>query len=261
MNPASNFCTNCGQPLGAKTRFCGGCGTEVPPAGTQEIAPPAAYQTPPVDTHPPVSQSFQETPPPVYQQSYYPPQQAYYAPQPAAPVYGYQSPATGIPGELIIGVIPNASKRKNLVLSDTFNIIVTSHRMICALVTSKMIKDEAASHRGEGIGGFFKAMGSGYTLWQRYLQMPPELALQENPENFAIYMNQIHRVKYKPDKVLFNKGAFSVGLKMGVGVDDDDDKNTRPLEIETVAGKYKFEINDMNQQQTAEILKKAGLIR
>jgi hypothetical protein len=153
-------------------------------------------------------------------------------------------------------------KKKNLISSETFNIVVTNHRMICALLTSQMIKDAAASHRGEGVGGFFKAMGAGYTLWQRYLQVPPDVALQENPGNFAIYMNQIRRVKYKADKVLFSKGAFSVGFKGGFGGgDDDDDKNTKPLEIETMSGNYKFEINDMYQQQVAETLRKAGFIK
>jgi hypothetical protein len=72
---------------------------------------------------------------------------------------------------------------------ESFNIIVTNQRMVFAMITSQMIKDAAASHRGEGVGGFFAAMGSGYTLWERYLQMPPEQALHENPNNFAVYLN------------------------------------------------------------------------
>jgi hypothetical protein len=269
MNSARRFCTNCGQPIGANAKFCAGCGSPVASINTEEVVPAPAYQPPPVNNQPP---SYQVPPvapphqapqqPPVYQQPQYTPQQAYYGQPQAVPGYGFQPPAGPIPGEVVIGVIPNAMKKKNLISSETFNIVVTNHRMICALLTSQMIKDAAASHRGEGVGGFFKAMGAGYTLWQRYLQVPPDVALQENPGNFAIYMNQIRRVKYKADKVLFSKGAFSVGFKGGFGGgDDDDDKNTKPLEIETMSGNYKFEINDMYQQQVAETLRKAGFIK
>ncbi len=270
MNPARNFCTNCGQPLGAKAKFCAGCGTPVVNMNNAEaVSPPPAYQPPPVNnaysqSYPPsqAASPLPHQPPPVvppqqaptYQQPQYPPQQT-------APGYSYQPPAGPIPGEVVIGIIPNANKKKNLIMSDTFNIVVTNHRMICALLTSEMIKEEASKHRGQGGGGFFAAMGSGYTLWQRYLQVPPDVALQENPANFAIYMNQIRKVKFKPDKVLFKKGAFSVGFNSGFGGSNDDEKTTRPLEIETMSGKYKFEINDAYQQQAAESLRKVGLIK
>jgi hypothetical protein len=269
MNPVRNFCTNCGQPLGAKAKFCAGCGAPVVNINIEEAAPPPVFQAPPVSTPPPAYQPPPVVPPPqaqqqppVYQPPQYPPQQQpYYGQQQAVPGYGYQPPAGPIPGEMVIGIIPNATKKKNMIMSETFNIVVTNHRMVCALLTSEMIKEAAASHRGEGVGGFFKAMGAGYTVWQRYLQVPPDVALQENPANFAIYMNQIRKVKFKPDTVLFSKGAFSVGFKGGFGGGDDDDKNTKPLEIETMSGKYKFEINDAHQQQVAETLRKAGLIK
>jgi hypothetical protein len=268
MNSARRFCTNCGQPIGANAKFCAGCGSPVAASNTEEVVSPPAYQPPPVNNQPPSYQAPPVPPPPqapqqppVYQQPQYPQQQAYYGQPQAVPGYGYQQPAGPIPGEVVIGIIPNAMKKKNLISSDTFNIVVTNHRIICALLTSQMIKDAAASHRGEGVGGFFKAMGSGYTLWQRYLQVPPDVALQENPANFAIYMNQIRRVKFKADKVLFSKGAFSVGFKSGFGGSDDDEKTSRPLEIETMSGNYKFEINDMHQQQVAETLRKAGFIK
>lgn len=261
MNPGKKFCTNCGQPLGEKAKFCAGCGAPVVSTSTEEAVPPPVSQSPPADTPPPAYQPPPQAP--VYQQQpqYPPQQQPYYGQQQAVPGYGYQPPAGPIPGEVVIGIIPNAARKKNIIMSDTFNIVVTNHRMICALLTSDLIKEAAAAHRGEGVGGFFKAMGVGYTLWQRYLQVPPDVALQENPANFAIYMNQIRRVKFKPDTVLFQKGAFSVGFKGGFGGGDDDDKTTRPLEIETMSGKYKFEINDMHQQQVAETLRKAGLIK
>ena len=71
-------------------------------------------------------------------------------------------------------MIPNATRKKGFMSTEVFNIVVTNQRLVFALMTSQMIKEAAASHRGEGFSGFIKGVGSGYTLWQRYLQMPPE---------------------------------------------------------------------------------------
>jgi len=245
MNQGKHFCINCGQPIDEGARFCASCGAEIAPTKVQQNVPPPVYQSPP---------AYQ--PPPVYN---VPPA---YAPPPAAsPAYVYQAPAPGIPGEGLIGVIPNASRKKNLISMESFNIIVTNQRMVFAMITSQMIKDAAASHRGEGVGGFFAAMGSGYTLWERYLQMPPEQALHENPNNFAVYLNQIRKVKYSGGKVLFSKGAVSVGLKVGVGFNNNNDNDNAKLEIDTVSGRHNFEIVPQFQQQTAQVLKKTGLIK
>lgn len=173
---------------------------------------------------------------------------------------GIKSLPPGVPGEGLIGVIPNASRKKSLISMESFNIIVTNQRMVFATITSQMIKDAAASHRGEGVGGFFAAMGSGYTLWERYLKLPPEQALRENPNNFAVYLNQIRKVKYS-GRILFSKGAVSVGLKVGGGYNNNNNNDNAKLEIDTIGGRYNFEIAVQFQQQTAQVLKKAGLIK
>ncbi len=154
-------------------------------------------------------------------------------------------------------MIPNASRKKGLMSTEMFNIVVTNQRLVFALMTSQMVKEAAASHRGEGFGGYLKAVGSGYTLWQRYLQMPPEEALRENPNNFAVYFNQIRKVKFSGDKILFGTGALNVGLHVGV----EDDNDNAKLEIDTVGGKYNFEISTQFQRQTAEVLRNAGLLK
>jgi hypothetical protein len=61
---------------------------------------------------------------------------------------------------------------------------------------------------------------------------------------------------------LFSKGAVSVGFRVGGGSynNNRNDDNAK-LEIDTVGGKYNFEIVLQFQQQTAEVLKKAGLIK
>jgi hypothetical protein len=166
-----------------------------------------------------------------------------------------------MPGEALIGVIPNATRKKNLFSNESFNIIVTNQRMIFAQMTSEMIKAEAATYKGQGIKGVFKAMGAGGNLWQRYQQMPPDQALAETPGNFGLYINQIRKVKYSGTKVLFNKGGVSMGLNIGFGGGDDDDDNNAKLQIETIGGKYEFEIIMQFQQQTYQVLKAAGMVK
>ena len=88
----------------------------------------------------------------------------------------------------------------------------------------------------------FKAMAAGYSLWQRYPQMSPDQALTETPGNFGIYMNQIRKVKYSGTKALFSKGGVAVGLNIGFGVGANDDDKPAKLEIDTIGGKYEFDV-------------------
>lgn len=251
MNQRKHFCSNCGQPVDESAFFCGQCGVQITPANPQQNTAPPGYQSPP--NQPPVYQSPPVPQPPPY---YVPPA---YAPPPApVPTSGYPEPGPGIQREGLIGVIPNASRKKGLLSTEVFNIVVTDQRLVFALMTSQIIKDAAASKRGGGIGGFIKAMGSGYTLWERYLTMPPEQVLQENSNNFAVYFNQIRKVKFSGDKVLFKKGVFTIGLKMGSTGDDNENAK---LEIDTITGKHNFEITSQFQQQTAQVLKNAGLTK
>lgn len=282
---AQRFCTNCGQLLTENARFCAACGTAVaaapavtqqapvpppapepPPAATPPVAPPPVAVPPPVAPPPPV---YQAPPQPEYQPpaAYQAPQQPAYQPPPQEyQPPAYQPPAqpaqySGMPGEVLIGVIPNATRKKNLFTSETFNIIVTSQRMVFAQLTTEMIREEAATYKGQGIKGVFKSMGAGGKIWQRYQQMPPDQALAETQGNFGLYINQIRKVKYSGTKVLFNKGGVSMGLNIGFGGGDDDDDNNAKLQIETIGGKYEFEIIMQFQQQTYQVLKTAGLVK
>jgi hypothetical protein len=260
---APRFCIACGRNLAENARFCEACGTAV--GGT--VAPPPAYQPPPVYQPPPTYQPPPQPayqPPPVYQpspQAYQTSQPAYAPPPVYPPGYAYPPQAQGIPGEALIGVIPAASRKKSLFSMESFNIVVTNQRMVFAQMTNDMIKAEAAAHRGQGIGGVFKAMTSGYSLWQRYPQMSPDQALAETPGNFGVYLNQIRKVKYSGTKVLFSKGGLAVGMNIGFGVGGNDDDKPAKLEIETIGGKYEFDIILQFQQQAHQVLKAAGLVK
>ena len=166
-----------------------------------------------------------------------------------------------MPGEALVGVIPSATRKKGMFSQEAFNIMVTNQRMVFAQMTPEMIKAEASQYRGQGIGGAFKAMGAGYSLWQRYTRMSPDQALTETPGNFGIYINQIRRVKYTGTKVFFNKGGVAVGLNIGFGPGDDDNDKPAKLEIETMGGKYEFDIILQFQQQTYQVLKAIGMVK
>jgi hypothetical protein len=104
--------------------------------------------------------------------------------------------------ESILGIIPNASKKKGWIKRQSWNLVFTNRRMIGALVTDEMVKAEAASAtqaaQAQG-AGVLKRMWStataGFTLHKKYLTMMADQILAENPENFAVELPQIQSVK------------------------------------------------------------------
>jgi hypothetical protein len=163
----------------------------------------------------------------------------------------------GMPGETLTGIIPGASRKKNLISAEGFNIIVTNQRMVFALMTNQMVQEEVKRNAaGKGFfGGVAAGMSAGYSLWRRYLEMPPEQALLENPENFDVHLNQIRRVKFEGGRTLLKKGPISIGLNINRDADEP-----AKLEIETTGDKYKFDIATEFQSEAREVLKRAGLI-
>ena len=206
-------------------RFCTSCGQPVAAAPS-----PAPAYTPP---------------PPVYAP---PPQYA----APAQPVY--QPPAQGYT-ERLIGVMPGLSYKKSFFSADIYNAVVTDGRIIFAQQTNQMVQEEAKKNRGGGfLANMAGAMSAGFNIWKRYLDMPPEQALLENPANFFIPMNQIRKVKYDGGRTLYKKGGFSVGVNT-----KGDEDSAAKLEIETVSTKYKFEVATHYQNEVGDVLRQAGL--
>ena len=256
MAQGNRFCSTCGAPVNPAARFCAGCGqattaaTNVPPPQPPPQYAPPPYQQPPVYSPPPY-----QAPP--YQQ----PQQAYAPPPP--PAYGYapmapQYAAPPVAGESLIGIMPGLSRKKGFFGVEALNAVVTNARIIFAVQTNDMVRAEAAQ-AGAGQGFFGKMAGAvtaGYNVWKRYLAIPPEQALRENPQNFAIYLNQIQKVKFDAGRTLFKKGIISVG----VGVNRDEDEPAH-LELETAGGKFKFDIATHFQEEARNVLRQVGLIR
>jgi len=173
VTQGKRFCTGCGALLPADVRFCGSCGKPLAVSATAPVSPVA-----------PVTTVVQAAPAPV--------------PVAPAPV------ASNV--EALIGVIPSVSRKKGLMGVEGFNIIVTQRRMIFAVATNEMIKEEAKRVGKEGgfFAGMLNAATVGYTFYKRYLDMVPDAALAENPQNFAVDLSRIRKVKIEAGKEIKN---------------------------------------------------------
>jgi len=157
------------------------------------------------------------------------------------------STSQGVSAEQLVGIIPAVSRKKGFISVEAFNVVVTERRMIFAIMTTEMIKEEAkkAGKKG-GLAGIFNAVTAGYSLYKRYLDMAPEAALKENPQNFFVDLNRIKKVKVKEGR----------NLTRGIGVPRYEDSH---LEVETAGEKYKFTVPHNFIGTAREVVSKAGL--
>ncbi len=193
MQQAPRFCTACGGALAEDARFCTGCGA---PVATPVEAPAAAPVATPVAT--PVAAPAQTD-------------------------------------ERVVSVIPNASLKKGFMgISRTSYVLVfTERRIIFAEVTKDMLKQSVADARdaaksdGKGFFGQWGAQLGAYSkLAEAYLVLPPDEALAQNPENFAIDKASVEKAK----------------LKSGMVGDADTGSTPDRLVLKTSGGKYDIEL-------------------
>lgn len=183
MNHTSGFCTFCGNQLASGARFCGNCGhrIEMQQAGFAD----ASIHAPQQGHAPMVTPSS--------------PQNT--APQPVPPSPGN---ANHVKVEVVLKVLPILQRRKGLFGSQSFAVVLTSHRLIFALVTSQMLQEatqEARRHARDQGKSFLNQWGammtSGLRFSERYLGMEPGTILGEHGENFYFLHNQIQQVRLK----------------------------------------------------------------
>lgn len=179
----AKFCTACGAALVEGARFCTGCGTES--GGVSAVAP----QEPAVVV----------------------------AQEPAAPVA--PAPAASAPysgGEHVYSVIPNAMLQAGFmgVKTKPFILMLTERRVIGVFITNQRMKqlvlDARDSAKAEGKGFFGQwgsQMGAYSALAESYLSVPPEQALAEAAENFAIERAAIVKAKLKTGTSDYETGA------------------------------------------------------
>jgi hypothetical protein len=124
--------------------------------------------------------------------------------QPAASAPAPQA-APGGQSEIVLGIIPGGARHKALGLKqEVFFVVVTSHRLIFAHQTGRMMKENArrakeqARQQGKGFFGQLGAvMGSGGG--DHYLGMQPQAILNEHSNNFFMMNNQVQWIKIRHD--------------------------------------------------------------
>ena len=194
--PGGYVCSSCGSPVSGSEKFCGICGSPV--VAAKPPAPPA----------PPAGKFCGVCGAAISGTTKF--CGSCGAAVTTAPTGGGDSsfrpgPPVTAGGEEVIGVIANARKVKFLGASwDTWNIVITTRRMILVQMTVAMmnasVAEAQAKARAEG-KGFFGIMKDqlsaqfGYAV--RYETMNPDLALAETPGNIALENARITAVNMK----------------------------------------------------------------
>ncbi len=175
---------------------------------------------------------------------------------PPSPVYAPSPPAVN--NEELIGIIPAVSRKKNMMAMEGFNIIVTRRRMIFAVMTNEMLSQAAKQAGKEGgfLGGMLNAATVGYTFYKRYLTMPPDAALAENPQNFAVELSQVRKIKISGEKEVDD--YFTMKANQNSILQQHQYREGTIL-IETAGGNYNFNLPASSMNMALETVKKTGL--
>jgi hypothetical protein len=146
----------------------------------------------------------------------------------------------------VLGVIAGAQRRKGLLGYQSFNIVVTRDRLVFALMTDRMMKDATAEMNrrakaeGKGLLGRIAAQFGWLNLMvERYAAMPPAAALAENKENFFIPNNAIRKVRVEEHH------------------DHESHRTETKLKIESVSGKFEFQLTAGNADEARQVLRNA----
>jgi len=204
-------CKACGNPIRPGDKYCSRCLVKVPemPAAAPAMSPPLQSPAPAaVPAAPPAGKFCGSCGAAISTTTRFC-GSCGAAVKTALPPGGESSsrpaPAAAAGREEVIGVIANARKVRFLGASwDTWNIVVTSRRMIMVQVTSAMITaavaEAQAQARAEGKGffGIMKdQMSAQFRYAVRYETMNPDMALAETPGNLAVENARITAIKLK----------------------------------------------------------------
>ncbi len=220
----SSQCPVCGNPLKPEDHFCPACGRPI--SVTLSTPPPVPVVTPPPFVPPPLSIT---PPPPPYPMA----PEAANAPAPPAP-----SPAAvhmeGLPPappapDQVVTVIGMVTKKTGMFSSELYHLAITGKRLVFALQTKEMQNRDVAGAREEAKQqgkNFFGQIGAQMSTrsGEKYLGMSPDLILAENPQNFAINLEDV--------------------LKISIYHGDFEDNSPDSMEIKTISQKLKFNISN-----------------
>jgi hypothetical protein len=130
--------------------------------------------------------------------------------------------------------------------------------MIFAVMTNDMVNQAAKQAGKEGgfFGGIINAATIGYTFYKRYLTMPPDAALAENPQNFAVELSQIRKIKITDEKEIENYFTMEANQN---SILEQHRNQPGTISIETAGGNYNFSLPSSSRNMALEIVKKTGL--
>lgn len=245
-------CPSCGTQLTPEARFCPVCGKPVsanapippplpitPPAQATPAIPPPGQPFPPIvppvqatPAIPPPGQPFPPIAPPVQSTPAIPPPGQPFppvAPPIQPPAAGIAPPSIPLSSEKVLCVIGMVTKKTGVFSSDLYHMVVTDRRLIFARQTKEMQSAdvnrarEQAKQAGKGVFGQIGAQ-MGTRHGDKYLSVAPDLILRENPQNFAIDLNQV--------------------TKIATYHADFEDNSPDTMEVITPGQKYKFNIQN-----------------
>jgi hypothetical protein len=114
------------------------------------------------------------------------------------------APSSAPSSESVVGVLSFLERRKGLMGSEAFNLVLTADRLVFAKLTSDMLKAAVAQARqdakaqGKGFFGQWGAqLGASGNIAARYFEMPVDAILRENPDNYQLPLQQIQKVQVK----------------------------------------------------------------
>ena len=144
---------------------------------------------------------------------------------------------TGLPPEMVIGVIPCAKTKTGMFSTAAYTLVVTNYRIILARMTNDLVKQNIEQVRAQAKSqgaGFFGQWGAqlkaSFSFAQRYLAMYPAAILAESPGNTAVPPFEVRQIHVE------RKWRSSGG--------DNDNDNDQPylrITIEAIAGKTTYE--------------------
>ncbi len=241
MNQQSN-CPNCGMKLNPEARFCSACGK---PVFENELIPPPVPQVPSHTVVSPfITDSAPSTPPPSIPT---PPVSPFIPSNTAASQvkpeveFAPEIPPAPLATEHVVSVIGMVTRKTGLFSSELYHMVITDKRLIFALQTKEMQSEDVKKAKDEVKqkgGNFLKQIGAQMStrFGDKYIGASPDLILAENPQNFAIDLNQV--------------------VKVSTHHGDFEDNSPDTMEIKTTTQKLKFNISTHSSvdKQLKEVL-------
>jgi hypothetical protein len=147
--------------------------------------------------------------------------------------------------EPVIGIIRGLAQQKGF-SARQYNLVVTQQGLVFARLTDQMLKaavsqaKQEAKGQGRGVFGQLGAMArANAKLCERYYNMPVDMIIQETPDNFVIYPQQIKRVRVQI------ANAF------------DESNNTIDRLVIQAGSRLVFQLKGTNARETKQILRQA----